>query len=387
MKKSIIFVFLFYLSPSMCWSEDNPTTAHKDLKTLQELSIHELIAILDNDKESGSATENALEALALKKSAAAPAIPSIMALLHKDGRSDCNARECIGTDFISPIMTTLQAIGSDAKPAVHALVILLHDPKHTHYTPQILKTFQAIGSSAAEAVPDLITLAKNNALLPGQNDFREDIFATFGAIGSPAKDAVPLLIEQASAGHFTSTAIAALSRIAPNDSDVFSLFAKAFIQPRSLNLYNSTDIGIITKIISQKTSYTKKDIDTLTDEINTVLKNESDAFGLLNETNMKIICAAYAKHPEYSSLVIPSLITILDYYQENGAVGGSDIVMHTLGSFGNKAADAVPALAKKALTNGGSVYREIAIDTLKSIGTAEANEIIADYTAQKWRSY
>jgi hypothetical protein len=61
--------------------------------------------------------------------------------------------------------------------------------------------------------------------------------------------------------------------------------------------------------------------------------------------------------------------------------------MEPLGSFGNKAADAVPALAKKALTNGGSVYREIAIDTLKSIGTAEANEIIADYTAQKWRSY
>lgn len=386
MQKVIALLLIANLLPDACWSFQAPGTHHKDLKTLRELPISELIAILDNDKESGSSTEHALEALALRKSNAAPAIPSMMKLLHK-GSMDCYGHECIGTNFFSPVMATLQAIGPRSQPAVSELIALLHDPKDIYDTKEILKTFQAIGSGAAEAVPDLISLAQKNALLPGQNDFREDIFLTFGAMGPAAKDAVPLLLNQAFSGHFTSTSIAALSHIAPNNPKVFSLFTKAFILPRSLNLVNGSDIDIINQTFAKKTSYTQGDMETLTDEINTALKNGSDAFYVLNETNMKIICAAYAKHPEYSSLIIPSLITILEHYQENGAVSGSDIVMKTLTIFGNKAADAVHALTRKALTSGGSVYREIAIDALKSIGTNEADAIIVEYNAQKWRNY
>ena len=407
--KSFFAALILFTMPVLCWGAMVPT--NQQLKELQNLSINGLIDILKNDKASAGKTDAALEALALRKGQATPAIPAMMALLHKGNRYDCYTHECEGGDVTSSVMRTLQAMGPSAKPAVGELVVLLNlatgispepkrpDPLTPFYTcynnqncaKQICNTLRAISSGAVEAVPGLMAIIKDNAAHVGQNDLRAELFAVLEAIGPDAAKAVPLLISQANesgSGFIASSAIAALSQIAPDDPAAFSLLAKALTRPRTLNFYNSDQQELVGQIFAKKMNYSEADMHILASEIEAALKGDaSDRYQLLSEHRMRPICDIFLRYQKYAAVTVPTLIRILQAYPANGAVDGSNIVIQTLGGFGEKAADAVPALTAKALDSRGSVYHKEAIEALHAIGTAEAKAAITDYEAKKWRSY
>jgi hypothetical protein len=378
---------------------------------IDAVSLTELIAVLENDKASGHDTQAALTALASMKAQAVPAILSMMRLLHQGNRVDCYSFECMGMDATGSVLKVLQEMGPAASPAVPELINLLNlstgsvsrpprpDPltpfyscyQNTYCAEQIYETLKSIGPGAAGAVPSLISLAQEQASHPGRNDYREQLLSVLGAIGPNAAPAIPMMFSQANApeqqGRIVSAAITALVQIAPNDPSVFPLFAKALIRPRALNLYNAGEPKGIEEVFVKKTNYEASDFKVLNLEIMTALADSNAGYQLLSEYRMRPICDIFARYPEYSSLSIPVLTRILEVYPANGAVNGSDIVMKTLGAFGLKASQAVPALTKKALDGMGSVYRKEAVAALEAIGTPEAQAAIADHNAGKWRNY
>ena len=362
-----------------------------------------LVSVLADPTASGSDTVAALDALAARPGEATAHLPVVLALLHEPIRPDCSDNECLSQNPIRSILAVLAVTGQGgAGPAVGELVGLLAvdrwaslparpspaDFCHTGGCVQpVLATLRAIGPGAVSAVPALTRLAAEQATHPGLNDYRADLFATLEAIGPAAAAAVPLLTTQPvepGSGGLDIAAVLALSRIAPDDPAAFRLIARAAVRPRSLRGFNSGSLDGAAIAFARTRPLSPAALRVLVDEIDRALADPDQRADLFL-ARWDLIGPAVAARPDQAAVTAPALAGVLAAYSANGMVKGSDAVIAALAVLGPGAAAAVPALAEKALTSSGAVYREEAVAALKAIGTPEAQAALADYQAGRWR--
>lgn len=138
-----------------------------------------LVAALEPDPTASTETRpGALLALGKIGPDAGPAVPSIVALVEKEGSSEA--------------MEALRKIGPGARAAVPALRKAAKgewaDDAYVLDRPQsaraALETLGALGPAAAEAVPDLIAMLRDVNL-------QQDAARALGGIGAAARDAIP----------------------------------------------------------------------------------------------------------------------------------------------------------------------------------------------------
>ena len=337
--------------------------------------MNQLIA--DVGSTQGRTVESALKQLQTMGSEAEPAVPAIIAMLKA---KKTYAEQDYGLDNIvyPQAFQTLKAIGTQNDDVLQvAMDYYKNSADYLNAKPFALDVIAGFGDRAAAAVPQLAAALTNDSK---QGD-RWRIIAALQQIGPAAAPAMPTLIKIATTANGSGErgrALAALAKIAPHDQRV--LFYAEIASRKPGNSGDLDNNKAFDTYVAQYSSFNADDLAILASYMNRVT-NRDEAMPnhaghiMAGDPAYLDVAKVFLNYPDNSTLIMSSLaarIRQLDIHTKDFRA-----TLELAGEFGAHAAPLADAIYDRATSREhvtAGWLQPVAVDMLQKIGTPDAVE-------------